>query len=52
MLLEWVEQSAAEPECIEWCDGSEEQDKSSCRRLVESGTFIPLDPAFRPDTFL
>jgi len=53
-LLEWVQEWAAVlgPDRVEWCDGSDEQYEEQCRRLVDSGTFIPLDPNLRPDSFL
>jgi phosphoenolpyruvate carboxykinase (GTP) len=53
-LIEWVEEWAAvlAPERVEWCDGSEEQYQAQCRRLVETGTFVPLDPDLRPGSFL
>ena len=53
-LLEWVEEWAAvlTPDRVEWCDGSDEQYQEQCRRLVESGTFLPLDPVLRPRSFL
>ncbi|MBF6557816.1 MAG: phosphoenolpyruvate carboxykinase (GTP) [Acidimicrobiales bacterium] len=52
-LLEWVELWTAilTPDRVEWCDGSDVQYKEQCQRLVESGTFIPLNPAKRPDSF-
>ena len=53
-LLEWVEEWTAilTPDDVEWCDGSDAQYKEQCRRLVGSGTFIPLNPELRPDSFL
>ena len=53
-LLEWVEQWAdvLAPDRIEWCDGSDQQYQEQCRRLVESGTFIPLDADLRPNSYL
>jgi phosphoenolpyruvate carboxykinase (GTP) len=53
-LLEWVQEWAAVlgPDRVEWCDGSDEQYQEQCRRLVETGTFIPLDPNVRPESFL
>jgi phosphoenolpyruvate carboxykinase (GTP) len=52
-LLEWVERWAAilQPDRVHWCDGSEDEYEHLCRRLVESGTFTPLDPAKRPNCF-
>ena len=53
-LMQWVEDWAAvlTPDRVEWCDGSDEQYAEQCRRLVESGTLLPLDPTLRPDSFL
>ena len=53
-LIEWVDQWAEilGPLGVEWCDGSDEQYAEHCRRLVEPGTFIPLDPVLRPNSFL
>ncbi len=53
-LLQWVEEWTAilTPDGVEWCDGSDAQYEAQCRRLVESGTFIPLNPELRPDSFL
>ncbi len=53
-LLEWVQlwSDILSPDRVEWCDGSEAQYEEQCRRLVESGTFIPLNPELRPDSFL
>ncbi len=53
-LLEWVEDWKAilTPDRVEWCDGSDAQYQEQCHRLVESGTFIPLNPELRPDSFL
>ncbi|MHB8429857.1 MAG: phosphoenolpyruvate carboxykinase (GTP) [Acidimicrobiales bacterium] len=52
-LVEWVElwTDILSPDRVEWCDGSEAQFEEHCRRLVESGTFIPLNPELRPDSF-
>lgn len=54
LLLEWVAERTAilAPDGVEWCDGSDAQYETQCRRLVESGTFIPLNPELRPDSFL
>ncbi len=52
-LLDWVGHWAAilEPARVEWCDGSEAEATSLANALVESGTFIPLDPEKRPNSF-
>ena len=53
-LHRWVTDVAAltMPERVHWCDGSEAEYAALCRDLVEAGTFTPLDPASRPDSFL
>ncbi len=39
------------PDHIHWCDGSDEEFNSLCQKLVEKGTFIPLNPKKRPNSF-
>ncbi|MGA1145568.1 MAG: phosphoenolpyruvate carboxykinase (GTP) [Candidatus Nanopelagicales bacterium] len=53
-LLEWVEEVAelTQPDRIEWCDGSPEEWERLTRELVDAGTFIPLNPELRPNSFL
>ncbi len=53
-LRSWVEESArlCQPTNIHWCDGSEEEYTSLCDKLVSSGTFIRLNGAKRPNSFL
>jgi phosphoenolpyruvate carboxykinase (GTP) len=52
-LVEWVEHwtGVMKPDQVEWCDGSEEEYARLCQRLVETGTFTPLDPDKRPNSF-
>jgi phosphoenolpyruvate carboxykinase (GTP) len=52
-LRDWVEHWTAilQPDAVHWCDGSEEEYTELCRRLVAGGTFVPLDPAKRPNSF-
>jgi phosphoenolpyruvate carboxykinase (GTP) len=52
-LLEWVAgwEKVLQPAAVHWCDGSEREYGELCRRLVESGTFVPVDPAKRPNSF-
>jgi len=52
-LLEWVERWTAilQPDAVHWCDGSVAEYAELCERLVESGTFTPLDGAKRPNSF-
>jgi phosphoenolpyruvate carboxykinase (GTP) len=53
-LLEWVEEVAnlAQPDRIEWCDGSQEEWDRLTSLLVEGGTFTRLNPDLRPNSFL
>ena len=53
-LLEWVEEVAelAQPDRIEWCDGSHAEWQRLTSLLVECGTFIPLNSDKRPNSFL
>jgi phosphoenolpyruvate carboxykinase (GTP) len=53
-LLEWVAsiQSLCEPDNIHWCDGSQQEYDSLCEQMVRSGTFIRLNLALRPNSFL
>ncbi len=53
-LLEWVEEVAelAQPDRVEWCDGSQAEWERLTSLLVEGGTFIPLNSEKRPNSFL
>ncbi|HUP72188.1 MAG TPA: phosphoenolpyruvate carboxykinase (GTP) [Acidimicrobiales bacterium] len=53
-LLDWVEHwtEILQPDTVEWCDGSDSEYDKLCQRLVETGTFICLDPTKRPNSFL
>jgi phosphoenolpyruvate carboxykinase (GTP) len=53
-LLAWVAEMAAlcKPDDIFWCDGSDEEYQRLCNRLVRAGTFIKLNEAKRPNSFL
>jgi phosphoenolpyruvate carboxykinase (GTP) len=52
-LIEWVDGwvEILQPDAVQWCDGSDAEYAELCRRLVESRTFTPLDPAKRPNSF-
>ncbi len=52
-LVEWVERwtEILQPDRVHWCDGSDEEYEALTAGLVESGTFTPVDPARRPNSF-
>ena len=53
-LRAWVEEMVAlcKPNDVHWCDGSQEEYNDLCNQMVEAGTFIRLNPAKRPNSFL
>src|SRR3954453_16173867 len=53
-LLSWVDEMVAlcRPRAVHWCDGSQEEYDSLCEQMVQSGTFIRLNPSLRPKSFL
>lgn len=52
-LLAWVQDIAdlAQPDRVEWCDGSDAEYRRLCDLLVEKGTFRRLNPEKRPDSY-
>jgi len=53
-LIDWVDSVAAmcTPERVHWCDGSQEEYDALCEQMVASGTFIRLNDALRPGSYL
>lgn len=53
-LLDWVSDWSAilQPAQVHWCDGSAEEYSDLVRILLEAGTFRPLNPDLRPNSFL
>ena len=53
-LLDWVEEwtEILQPDDVHWCDGSAEEYDQLCRELVAAGTFVSLDEAKRPSSYL
>jgi phosphoenolpyruvate carboxykinase (GTP) len=53
-LRTWVQEMVAlcKPDDLYWCDGSQEEYDQLCNNMVESGTFIRLNPEKRPNSFL
>ncbi len=53
-LLDWVEEVArlCKPQSVHWCEGSQEEYDRLARLMCETGTFVRLNPALRPNSFL
>lgn len=53
-LKAWVQEmvTLCKPDRVYWCDGSPKEYDRMCQTLVESGTFIKLNEAKRPNSFL
>lgn len=53
-LLHWIQAAAklCQPDHIHLCNGSEEEYQNLCSAMVKTGTFIPLNPSKRPNSFL
>ncbi len=52
-LAAWVREVAelTQPDAVHWCDGSEEEWERLTDELVETGTFVRLDPSKKPNSF-
>jgi phosphoenolpyruvate carboxykinase (GTP) len=52
-LAKWVREIAelTTPDDVVWCDGSQQEWDRLTTQLVESGTFIRLNPELRPNSF-
>ncbi|MBE0701910.1 MAG: phosphoenolpyruvate carboxykinase (GTP) [Afipia sp.] len=50
----WVADMVAlcKPDAVHWCDGSDDEYQQQCDALVESDTFVRLNPEKRPNSFL
>ena len=53
-LRKWVAEMAdlCMPDNVYWCDGSDAEYDRLCEEMVQSGTFVRLDAAKRPNSFL
>ncbi|MEQ1603898.1 MAG: phosphoenolpyruvate carboxykinase (GTP) [Pyrinomonadaceae bacterium] len=53
-LIRWVTDAVdlCKPDSVHWCDGSQAEYDTVCSEMVDSGTFIKLNPEKRPNSFL
>lgn len=53
-ITKWVEEWASilKPDCIYWCNGSNEEYDNLCQQLVKRGTFRKLNPNIRPNSYV
>jgi phosphoenolpyruvate carboxykinase (GTP) len=52
-VLAWVQEVAdlTQPDRVRWCDGSDEEWSELTELLVETGTFVRLNPETKPNSF-
>ena len=52
-IRSWVAEVAelTRPDRVHWVDGSDQEWTALTEALVESGTFVPLDPKIKPNSF-
>lgn len=53
-LNEWIQDivNLCEPASVHYCDGSPQEYNALCSKMVEQGTFIPLNQKLRPNSYL
>jgi phosphoenolpyruvate carboxykinase (GTP) len=53
-LIEFVTEAVetCKPDAVYWCDGSQGEFDKMCKEMVDAGTFIKLNEAKRPNSFL
>lgn len=53
-LQRWVEEITllCQPARVHWCDGSQLEYDTLCQQMVDTGTFVRLNPEKRPNSFL
>lgn len=53
-LLDWIQEAVelCQPDSVHVCTGSQEEYDRLCQDMVEKGTFIKLNEAMRPGSFL
>ena len=53
-LRSWIDENirTMQPDRVHLCDGSEEEHELLINRLVQTGTFIKLNPKLRPNSYL